>query len=41
MSTATLERSVVERLVREALKAPTTNGHAPTPLSPRWERGWG
>ncbi len=28
MSTATLDRSVVERLVREALKAPATNGHA-------------
>jgi putative phosphotransacetylase len=41
MSTAVLDRSLVERLVREAL-APQANGHAapspPTPL-PRGERG--
>jgi propanediol utilization protein len=29
MSTATLDRSLVERLVREALKGQTANGHAP------------
>jgi putative phosphotransacetylase len=36
MSTATLDRSLVERLVREALKGPGTNGngHAPSPPTP-------
>lgn len=41
MSTATLDRGLVERLVRDALgKRLTTNGHAPSPL-PRGGRGTG
>jgi hypothetical protein len=40
MSTATLDRSLVERLVREALRGRLGNGHAPpSPPTPRPPEG--